>query len=217
MSVHRSLEKLNGIEYGNIDLGVGPEIGTTASEAWVHMITSLEDNDNFKIAVSYVFIHSLSAEQRAEMVLETIRRCYESGCVVVALTCDGPAVNKKMLKQLGANYETEQKQPFFNHPCDKDIKIVCFLDPPHGLKLVRNHFSRHKLYSQKGVIDFSYIVKLFQIQQKCGFNMGNKLSINHIDFKNVSMKVVFAAQTLSNSVADSLEFLQELGKFLKQT
>ena len=42
--------------------------------------------------------------------------------------------------------------------------------------------------------------------------MGNKLSLNHIKFEKHKMNVRLAAQTLSSSVADAIEFLDVVMK-----
>lgn len=48
---------------------------------------------------------------------------------------------------------------------------------------------------------------LNDIQLKVKLKAANKLSSAHIDFKRNIMKVRLAAQTLSSSVADALQFL----------
>ncbi len=215
--IHLEREKVdtkNGSTLGNVDLGGGPEDGTSANEAWVHMLTSLEEDEEWKVPVGYFLIESLSAEQRANMILETIIEAYESNCVVTALTSDGPSVNKKTFEILGAQMDPENNTPFFIHPNDPDIKIYCFIDPPHGLKCIRNNWARNKLYSSRGVIDFDYIRKLHEYQQRLNLDIGNKLTKNHVIFKNVAMCVKFASETLSNSVANSLQYLLDLGKKL---
>ena len=45
------------------------------------------------------------------------------------------------------------------------------------------------------------------LQQEEGLKMANKLSFNHIKFERHKMNVRLAAQTLSSSVADAIEFL----------
>ena len=60
---------------------------------------------------------------------------------------------------------------------------------------------------------------LHEIQIKEGLKFANKLSNRHIEFQKLKMKVSIAAQTLSSSVADALEFLMKSGdsKFEKAT
>lgn len=55
-------------------------------------------------------------------------------------------------------------------------------------------------------IEWRYIKALALLQQDEGLRLGNKLRTIHIDYKKMIMKVFLAAQTLSASVADAIEF-----------
>lgn len=57
-----------------------------------------------------------------------------------------------------------------------------------------------------------YIIKLYELQQKFGLILANKLSSAHIDFKKQIMKVKIATQTLSSSVADAIDFCRDILK-----
>lgn len=50
---------------------------------------------------------------------------------------------------------------------------------------------------------FAYIA-----QENIGLNLANKLTATHMEWKKNVMKVKLAAQTLSSSVADALEFFK---------
>jgi hypothetical protein len=55
-----------------------------------------------------------------------------------------------------------------------------------------------------------YILFYFYIaQENVGLNLANKLTASHVDWKKNIMKVKLAAQTLSSSVADALEFFNQ--------
>ena len=49
------------------------------------------------------------------------------------------------------------------------------------------------------------------MQKKEGLNFANKIGVRHIDFVNQKMKVNLAAQVLSSSVADAIQFLMDSG------
>lgn len=56
---------------------------------------------------------------------------------------------------------------------------------------------------------FSQIILLACLaQENIGLNLANKLTATHMEWKKNIMKVKLAAQTLSSSVADALEFFQ---------
>ena len=79
-------------------------------------------------------------------------------------------------------------------------------DPPHLIKLVRNALgSWQKLVDDEGnLICWQHIVNLYEHQKKCGFTLANKITKQHVNFEKNKMKVKYAAQLVSNSVANSL-------------
>lgn len=52
------------------------------------------------------------------------------------------------------------------------------------LKLCRNTFAECKISSQKGNVEFKYVKKLQEIQDKENFKFSNLLSGSHINYKN---------------------------------
>lgn len=79
------------------------------------------------------------------------------------------------------------------------------------LKLIRRYFAYHELHYKGNPIKWELIETLARKQDNDNFELGNKLSRDHINFKEAPMKVSLAAETISNSVADSLEQLCEDG------
>ena len=57
------------------------------------------------------------------------------------------------------------------------------------------------------IIEWKYFKSLNTIQESEGFTLANKLSLKHAKFETHKMNVKLAAQTLSSSVADAIEFL----------
>ena len=58
-----------------------------------------------------------------------------------------------------------------------------------------------------GNIQWSFFQQLCLLQDAEGFTLGNKFSAQHLQFQKHKMNVRLAAQTLSSSVADAIEFL----------
>lgn len=80
------------------------------------------------------------------------------------------------------------------------------------LKLCRNTFADYGALCIHGFslpAQWSYIEKLYHYQEKIGIRAGNKLTAKHINFHRHKMKVYLATQTLSTSVATSLELGRE--------
>lgn len=79
------------------------------------------------------------------------------------------------------------------------------------LKLCRNAFGEVRLSSNAGEINFNYVQVLHAIQEKEDLTLANSLSGLHVNFRKKEMNVRLAAQTLSSSVADAIDFLRASG------
>ena len=101
-------------------------------------------------------------------------------------------------------------QAYFPHPCDENKKVYIFLDACHMIKLVRNTFSDWKVLKDKDGqnIEWKFLEELNELQEREGLRLANKLCKAHIKWKPQKMKVNLAAQSLSSSIADALEFCE---------
>ncbi len=59
-------------------------------------------------------------------------------------------------------------------------------------------------------IEWQHIVDLYEYQKIHGFTLANKLTKQHIMFEKNPMKVIYATQVISQSVANSLQTMFEL-------
>ena len=77
------------------------------------------------------------------------------------------------------------------------------------LKLARNALAELKVIfnADGGATEWKYIQMLGKIQDEEGLHLANKLTTSHLQWWKQKMKVKLAAQTLSTSVADALEYL----------
>lgn len=118
------------------------------------------------------------------------------------------------LEQLGcslfkANYYDIKH--YFKHP-SRDYNVFLVSDACHNLKLARNALGTYKSFiSNNGEIKWAYLENLVDIQTKMSLKLGNKLGQAHIKWFKNAMKVKIAAHTISSSVADALEFLENVG------
>lgn len=86
------------------------------------------------------------------------------------------------------------------------------MDACHMLKLVRNMLQAYSpITSTSGQINWSYIIRLNDVQRKDGLHAANKVTDKHVNFDSQKMKVSLVAQTLSRSVAVALRALRDLG------
>lgn len=151
--------------------------------------------------------------QKKQIVIMACEYVFECGAVVIALTFDGIFSNLTCAKLLGCEFN-DFKNIKTTFLVEKFNTEVCaFLDPVHVLKLMRNLFDHFKVFydADNNRIDYNYVVKLVELQESEGLHLGNKLTKSHVFFRSRIMNVKLAAQLLSDSVADGLDFcLNEL-------
>ncbi len=210
MSIRKHVQ-WDGKRYrGFVDLGtdIDDDSLPEATEALVFMAVSL--NSNWKVPCGYFLVNGLTGEEKANLTKDCLTKLHEVGVKVVSFTCDGPTTHQAMLKLLGARLSADNLQAYFPHPCDNNEKIYVFLDACHMIKLVRNTMSDWKVMkdSDGNTIDWKFIEELHKLQETEGLRLANKLRSAHIDWKPQKMKVNLAAQTLSSSVADALEYCE---------
>lgn len=208
MSIRKHIEFDGQRYYGFVDLGTGEtdDSAPEASEALVFMVVAI--NSNWKCPVGYFMIKSLTGREKASLVKTALCKLEEIGVNIVSLTCDGPASNLSMFRELGASIDPFALKTYFDHPTNSNKKIVIILDICHMIKLVRNSLATYLIIMNgKGqVIKWQYIEELHKLQEKEGFHAGNKLRKAHLDWKNSKMKVSLAMQVLSDSVATAIEW-----------
>lgn len=176
-----------------------------STQALVFMITGIDIE--FKITIGYFFHTDMSGEEQAALINDALFRLNAIGIKVTSITFDGAPKNITSIKILGAKFEIDE--PFFRNPFDNDSIIYAIFDAPHMLKLVRNCLGNKKiLYNHDdSEIRWDFICNLVAYQTSNNLNLGNKLTKKHIEYYTNKMNVRVAAETISNSIANSLEYL----------
>lgn len=175
-----------------------------AGEALVFLLVPVMGGARYPIG--YFLIDKCDSEVQAQLLKQCLALTGEENLRVVNITCDGCPANISTLRKLGADVPANTS---FKHPSmDHDVFVT--LDPVHMMKLARNTIgSMRRFKSQDGLIDYKYIEELIQLQEDMGVRLANKLTKRHLNWANMKMKVKLAAQMLSSSVADSLQYLSE--------
>jgi hypothetical protein len=193
---------------GTVDLGGGPSEleEDLATHALVYMVNCV--NMNWKIPIGHFFVAGLSGSELANLTKMAIENLNSTGITVLNVVCDNPSNNWSMLNHLGANLYSSDPEVALDIRNNLQIPVFAVLDACHLIKLVRNCFGDYKvLYNGKGEkISWEYIEELHNLQTLEGLHLANKLRDAHIDFKSDRMKTSLAVQTLSKSVAKSLEY-----------
>lgn len=208
------------VDLGNVSAVDSEELAT---EALVLMIVSY--TKNFKCPIAYFFVNKISAIIQKQLILVAIQKLSEINISVRSVTCDGCIANIKTFEMLGCNLNPENIEAKFKftHQISTSsgvgvtstqqdcMDVFCILDPCHLLKLTRNAFAEVSISSPTGSIDFNFIVKLHLLQEKEDLKLANALTGSHVIFKQKKMNVRLAAQTISSSVADAIDFLRLSG------
>lgn len=193
---------------GYVDVGRPAENESTlplAKDALVYLVSGV--CDNFKIPVAYFLTNGLITGEKAALTSQVLIRLNEVGVEVTSMTFDGCPTNIAMCTSLGADFKNGK--PYIPDPANIDRRIHILLDPAHMLKLARTCIAMNKLIDgEGGQIEWKYFQQLFEAQKSLPWNLGNKITRDHMRFDLRKMCVKLAAQTLSNSVADSMEFLK---------
>ena len=180
-------KKYNGyVDLGN---GINDDSLPIAADALMFMVVSVDWS--WKVPCCYFFVNRF--ERRRVKVC--IQRLTDIGIKVISLTCDGPACHFSMLSSLGACLDPSKLISYFPHPQNK---IWVLLDVCHMLKLVRNTLAEKAI-----ILDKDNGKILWQYE---GLRLGSKPKKAHIEWQQQKMKVNLAAQSLSSSVADAIEY-----------
>lgn len=191
MHIKKQLEFANNEAWGYVDLGtdVSSDESACATQVLVLMIVAI--NGHWKMPVAYFLIHNLNGQERANIVVEALCRLHEVGAKVVSITCDGPTVNFSMLTALGCVVrDISNLKTYFKHPVS-DHNVYVQLDTCHMLKLIRNNWAQLECFLDPdgNRVEFSFIQKLYKIQEEEGLRAANKLRKKHMEWYRQKMKV----------------------------
>lgn len=183
------------------------EKNSIAKQAIVFILNGVNVSMEFPLA--YYFIDTLNKTQRRDLLLDIIQAVTECGIKITNITFDGYSSNVPMCELLGANLDVESDsfQPyFFNSMTDEKIYII--MDPCHAEKLLRNTLANKKIiYDDKnGKIEWRFFESLYECSKGNKLRT-HKLTKRHIQWARTAMNVRIASETLSNSVANSMQYL----------
>ena len=129
-----------------------------------------------------------------------------------SVTRDGTASNLDTFQLIGCKFAPnyDNIKASFPHPT-RDHQVYAILDPCLMVKFARNALGRlgNLKDNEQGIIDWSFLRGLVKLQDEDSLSLGNSLNINHIVWQRHKMEVNLAVQTLSSSVANALEFLND--------
>ena len=167
-----------------------------SSKMQVLMIRGL--TRNFKIPLFVDFNQRMTQD----ILKAAITKAERAGAVVISTVSDMASENTKLWSEMGVTYQ----EPWFTHPDDSSRLVFCLADPPHGIKLLRNHLLDQGFYLPDGVtkVTKKELEDLYMRDQG-EFRMKYKLTSAHIDCTHSQrQRVRLATQLISKTVADAL-------------
>ena len=196
---------------GTVDLGNGQndDEDKAATHSLVFMVNGI--NSRFKLPIAHFFITSLTGSELANLVSDAIHRLNEVGVIITNITCDNPVNNWRMLEILGSNLSWSSLKVSLAEKNILGVPILATPDVVHLLKLVRNTLGDFKVLKDGNgnSISWNYLVELQKLQESEGYHLANRLRLKHIDWRKNKMSTPIAAQTLSESVADAIDYCRE--------
>jgi hypothetical protein len=201
---------------GFVDFGAGDECEdqSLATNALVCLIAGI--TGGWKVPIGYVLTDKVDGGQMKQFVSRAFDLLEENGFTVHALTSDGNTANVSMFEQLGIkeNIGSVEEAPaydavqsMFPNPSNPTKTVGAVYDIVHMMKLWRNLLAQcGQIKWEFGIIDWKFIRALYFVQSTEKIVAANKLDRTHIEFERHKMKVKFAVQASSSSVADAIDF-----------
>lgn len=194
------------------DVGLSMVV-SEASRAQVVIVRGLFGK--WKQAVYVDFNYNMTADK----VQEIAKTLHSVGLLPCATVADFGPSNQKVWTDLNI---TEEK-PFFDYSIvvkeaegreqevTEKFRVFVFADPPHMMKLARNHLidQGYKLSEGLGTATIEPVLKLIEIQRGSDLRLCPRLKASDVLPKNSGnrMKVSSAAHLMSNTVSSGLLLL----------
>ena len=169
---------------------------------------------HWKVPIRYVLINSITATNLYCLTSKALNLASCHGLNIYSISCDGYPSNIDSMPYFGCKFGTKVhdiKSSFLHDTYDYPLLFIP--NSCHMLKLARNSLADLKvvLDDTKCEVKWDHIKILHSFQEDEGLKIGNKLSKGHIEFQRQKMNFKVAAQTLSSSVADAIEYLMTSG------
>lgn len=135
------------------------------------------------------------------ILINVISQLYEVGFIVVAFICDLDSTNNKLINNLNVGIKANQNC-YFSHPGNPLYKVFVINDPPHLLKLIRNHFLDHGFSVDGKVINQDCVKEAVALNEKRDLKVVFKIRKEHLEVRGIKrQKVLPAAQLFSKTTA----------------
>lgn len=210
MSIRKQFiwESDKGKYAGNVEIDF-KESSEVVTEALVIMVVSLIKQ--FKCPIGFFYVNKIDSSILSTLLSTAIIKLHEVNIKVWNVTCDCASANVKCFKKLSCNFNINSLNTKFT--IQNSLEVYPTFDACHMLKLARSALADKRLFqSNNGDIKWSYIYLLNTFQNDLGLKFANKLTAQHINYRNSVMKVKLPAETLNSGVADAINYLCQKGE-----
>ena len=134
------------------------------------------------------------------MLFDLIDRLHNIGLIPKVVICDQGGPNRGLFRSLQLSHQRKSKTYIIRNKS----KIHFSWDYPHLLKSVRNMLLKHVVRVNRRKVDFKYVREVYELE-KYQLCRSTKLTSRHMNPNSLEkMKVSYATQTLSGSVAGAV-------------
>lgn len=174
---------------------------------------------SWKQPLAYFFAkNTYNEDDFKDVLFDCIRKLRGIGATTHGIVSDMGknfySPHAKSVKDLAKKLGISTEKTFFNVD---DEQIYYFFDTPHLIKATRNNLMAYDFKIKDETASWRYIIKFFEEDQKQDFRLAPKLTSMHIKPTNFEkMKVKYATQILSATVAASLNTYIQSGKIPKE-
>lgn len=150
--------------------------------------------------------YNYDQELTEQILFDIIRKLHDIGYTVIAMTSDLGPSNKGLLGKLGIYpFKKDSSRTSFQHPCDATMFIHVFLDIPHLIKLLRNHFLDSGIYVNGKLINAAALQRLLELNSG-DLKIVHKLTPLHLDVTGTQRQnVKLATQVFSSTNAAAIK------------
>lgn len=161
-------------------------------------------NSGRSLILAYFLIKTLDRFEKLDLIKDVIATVNSTGCHLMSFAFDGLGTNYATFELLGAFFGKENFRPFIIDE-QTNRRICLVLDRPHTIKLIRNCLAAKECLAdgnQNKILWKHFVDLVHRKSNLVSHSMTNK----YIEFHSNKMNVKLAAQTLSFSSANSMEF-----------
>lgn len=156
---------------------------------------------NWKQVIYFEYDKALTPET----VKNIVGQLYDAGYTVVGVTADQGSTNTTIWKKMGVGIG-EGENCYFTHPCNDELKVFVFADPPHLLKCIRNNLLDSGFLINNNFVDKRWLEKLLLFNNR-ELKIAYKLERKHLDVTGSERQnVAYAAAVLSNNTAEAIRW-----------